>query len=130
MRKTLYTHLTSQAALTAIVPAIRWFGAGAVVDTPTKPFVVVRWIAPVRGDARGTFAHQLRLDCHEPRGSYAKSDALLLAVTPIMKAVQQLEGSDGRICQCDYLGHSGDQEDPTYGTSYRFSSWQVIGVQT
>lgn len=128
MRATLYGLLTGQAALTAIVPKERWYRAGNVVDTPVMPFVVMRWLAPVAGDARSTFAKQLRLEVHDKRGSYARCEQLLRLSRPLLAAVNDLVGSDGRITCLDYLGHSGDQEDSTYNTNMMFDSYQVIGV--
>jgi hypothetical protein len=134
MRKTLYAALTGAAPLTALVPPERWFQAGAVTDVPPTMFVVLRWLSPVPSSARGRFLNQLRIDVHDRRGSYSNIDAFLGSpdvgngVYGVMNGILQLDGIDGRITQCDYLGHSGDQEDETYGTNYKFSSWQVIGV--
>ncbi len=125
----MHQFLTAQLPLTALVPAARWYQAGNVVDAPTKPFVVLRWLAPVPGDARGSFAHQLRVDVHDNRGSYARIDAFNALVQPYLKAVRDLVGADGRIGQCDFLGLGGDQEDETYKTNYSFTSWQVMGVR-
>jgi hypothetical protein len=122
----MHQYLTSQSALTSIVPALRWYQAGNVVDVPQKPFVVVRWLAPV--PLAVSFGRQLRLDVHDNRGSYAHIDAFNKAVQPILNSVIDLQGSDGRVTECSYLGNGGDQEDETYGTNYSFTSWQVIGV--
>lgn len=134
MRQTIYQLLTGTPALVAHVPAGRWYQAGNVVDTPVKPFVVLRWLAPVPSDARGRFLKQLRIEHHAQRGSYALADAFLGSpdlnngVYAVMAGIANLVGLDGRITQADYLGHSGDQEDATYNTNMKFSSWRVIGV--
>lgn len=127
MRATMHQYLTSLPVLTDIVPPVRWYQAGNVVDTPVRPFVVVRWISPVA--LATSFGHQLRLDVHDNRGSYANIDSFRRAALTAMQDVEDLVGPDGRITQCDYLGHGGDQEDPDYGTNYSFTSWQVIGVE-
>jgi hypothetical protein len=99
-----------------------------------KPFVILRWLAPVTAAANGRFLNQLRVDVHDTRGSYKRIDGLLGSphkgdgVYGVLSALANHVGVDGRITQADYLGHSGDQEDPTYGTNFKFSSWQVIGV--
>lgn len=126
MRQTMHQYLLSQTALTAIVPAGSWKQAGAVIDNPPKPFVVVRWLAPVALAA--SFGRQLRLDVHDSRSSYQLIDAFNRAVQPILQGVQDLVGTDGRITQCDFLGTGGDQENEIYGTNFSFTSWQVIGV--
>lgn len=134
MRATIYSLLTGTPALTSVVPAGRWFNAGAVIDNPDKMFVVLRWIAPVPSNARGRFLNQLRVDVHDRRGSYSRIDALLGnpnsggGIYNVLSSVLDLDGTDGRVTQCDYLNHSGDQENETYSTNFKFSSWQVIGV--
>jgi hypothetical protein len=105
-----------------------------VVDSPVKPFVILRWLAPVPSAASGKFLKQLRIEHHGQRGSYAPADTFLGSpdrndgIYGAMAGISQLVGVDGRITQADYLGHSGDQEDPTYMTNMKFSSWRVIGV--
>lgn len=127
MRETVYGFLTGHAPLTAIVPVGWWYQSGAVVDKPQKPFVVLRWLAPVA--LATSFGHQLRIDVHDNRGSYQRIDQFRRLVTPLLSGTTQLEGSDGRVTEFSYLGHGGDQEDPDYGTNYGFTSWQVIGVE-
>jgi hypothetical protein len=134
MRATVYQYLTAQTALTALVPVARWYQAGAVVDTPKKPFVVLRWLAPVQANTPTRFLKQLRVDVHDQRGSYKNIDAFLGSpdrgdgVYGALSGLAQLVGVDGRITQAEYLGHSGDQEDPVYMTNFKFSSWRMIGV--
>jgi hypothetical protein len=136
MRKTLYTALTSASALTALVPAERWFEAGAVVDHPDKMFAVVRWLSPVPSTGSGRWLNQLRIDVHDKRGSYKRIEQLLGnpysggGIYDVLTGLVDFVGADGRITQCDYLNHSGDQESEEYGTNYKFTSWQVIGVTT
>jgi hypothetical protein len=129
MRATMHQLLIGTGALTALIPSERWFQAGSVTDVPRKPFVVERWLAPVSGAAKQTYLKQLRLDVHDNRGSYDLIDRFNAAVQPVLYAVSNLTGPDGRISQCDFLGLGGDQEDEVYGTNYSFSSWQVIGVR-
>lgn len=135
MRATIRNVLVANAPLLALVPADRWYVPGAVKDIPTKPFVVLRWLAPVTSAASGRFLKQLRVDVHDTRGSYARIESILgspdkgTGVYGVLNGLLDHVGVDGRITQCDYLGHSGDQEDDTYGTNYKFSSWQVIGVE-
>lgn len=128
MRKALIQLLATSAPLVAAIPTERWYAAGAVVDTPQTPFLVVRWLAPV--PISGQYAEQLRLDVHDDRGSYVRIDTVLRHIKTVLEPVEQYVGTDGRITQCDYTGHSGDQEDVDKGTGFKFCSWQVIGVAT
>ena len=45
----------------------------------------------------------------------------------VLSGVMDLVGTDGRVAQADYLGHSGDQEDIDYKANMKFSSWQISG---
>lgn len=134
MRATIRNVLLATPALSSAVPAARWYAPGAVVDNPPKPFVVLRWLAPVAGAATNAWLNQLRVDVHDNRGSYKNIDAILGSPTKgggvyaVLSGLLDHVGVDGRITQCDYLGHSGDEEDDTYMTNFKFSSWQVIGV--
>lgn len=133
MRETIRDLLVAQSPLLAIVPAERWYAAGAVIDKPVTPFVVLRWLAPVPSSS-GRWLNQLRVDVHDRRGSYLQIEQLLGnpysggGIYDVLAGVTDLVGTDARITQCDYLNHSGDQENEIYQTNFKFSSWQVIGV--
>ncbi len=133
MRATLRGLLVADVGLTALIPPERWFQQGAVVDVPPMPFAIIRWISPVRGDARGTFAHQLQIEVHDDRGNYARIDRILGGpyktggVYPILAGIADVSGVDGRIIQADYLGDSGDDQDGDYRSNMKQSRWQVIG---
>lgn len=134
MRATVRNLILAAPSMTAIIPAERWYSPGAVVDDPVRPFAVLRWLAPVTSEARGRLLNQLRVDVHDDRGSYLRIEQILGSPTKgggvfdIFSAVHDVIGVDGRITQMDFLGHSGDQEDSDYMTNFKFSSWQVIGV--
>lgn len=133
MRATIHQLLTGTPSLAALIPPLRWFQAGAVPDVPVKPFAVLRWISPVASEARGSFLHQLRVEVHDNRGSYARIDAVLGdpdrggGVWGVLAPLADFTGVDGRITQVDYLGDAGDQEDPVYKTNFKAQLWQVIG---
>lgn len=133
MRATIRDLIVANGPLTVLVPTERWFQAGSVVDVPPLPFAVLRWISPVSGDARGTFANQLRVDVHGKRGSYKPVDDILGGphrvggVYPILAGIMGHTGADGYIAQADYLGESGDDVDINFKSNFRYSSWQIIG---
>lgn len=134
MRATVRNLILATPALTALIPAERWYTPGSVIDTPVRPFAVLRWLAPVASEARGRSLNQLRVDVHDSRGSYKRIEQVLGSSTKgggifgLFSSVADHTGADGRISEMTFLGHSGDQEDDTYLTNYKFSSWQVIGV--
>jgi hypothetical protein len=134
MRKAVRELLVAQAALTAVIPAERWLQLGAVIDVPLKPFAILRWISPVSGDARGTWAHQFQVAIHDHRGSYSRIDALLggphqagPSVYTVMSGIMGYTGTDGYVMQADFLGNSGDDVDIDYKTNTKYSSWQIAG---
>lgn len=133
MRATVRNLLIGNAALTAFIPTERWFQVGNVLDVPRKPFAILRWITPVAADARGSFAHQLRVELYDERGSYKDLDAALggpyLAggVHGVLSAVLGHTGADGYIAQADFLGNSGDDVNVDYKANFKYSSWQIIG---
>jgi hypothetical protein len=135
MRQTIHQYLTGLSNLTDIVPAERWWTPGRVIDRPVLPFVVLRWLAPVQGNVSTRYMRQLRVDVHDTRGSYANIEALLgsedlsTGVYGALSGLAQHVGPDGRVTQCDYLGHSGDNESSDYNSNFMFSSWRVIGVE-
>lgn len=136
MRATIHQLLSGHASLTPLIPTDRWFQAGNVLDVPRKPFATLRWLAPVAGDARGSFSHQLQVAVYDKRASYSDIDRILGGphrsggVYPLLAGIIQLEGPDGRVTQADYLGDSGDQEDIDYKANFKYSSWQITGRTT
>jgi hypothetical protein len=122
----LYQALAASAPLVAAIPTERWFEAGAVPDTPETPFLVLRWLSPV--PLAPSWGEQLQVFVHDERGNYARIEAALKLVYARLISLEQYTGTDGRITQCDFTGHSGDQEDPDKRTNMKFNSWQVIGV--
>jgi hypothetical protein len=136
MRAIVHQLLSTDASLTPFIPTERWFQAGAILDVPRKPFAILRWLAPVGGAGRGTFAHQLQVAVYDDRGSYQDIDRILGGphrsggVYPLLAGIANLDGTDGRVTQADYLGDSGDQEDVDYKANLKYSSWQIIGRVT
>ena len=134
MRAAVRNLILANSTLVAAIPPERWYAPGAVVDTPVKPFAVLRWLAPVQSAARGSFLRQLRVDVHDNRGSYVRIQQILGSpdkndgVYGVFSQAFNHVGTDGRITEMNFLGHSGDQEDDVYKTNFMFSSWQVIGV--
>lgn len=135
MRATVRDLIIADTALTAFIPAERWFQLGSVLDVPVKPFAILRWITPVPGNASGSYAHQLRIELYEARGSYAKTDAALGGpyrtggLYDILCNAFGVTGSDGYIAQADFLGNSGDDVNVDYKANMKYSSWQIIGKE-
>lgn len=136
MKATIHQLITGSAPLTALIPTERWYTAGSVVDVPIKPFAILRWITPVAGAAKQTYAHQLRVEVYDNRGSYQEIGRILGGphrsggVFPLLAGISDLVGPDGRVTMADYLGESGDDVNVDYKANMRYSSWQIIGRTT
>lgn len=133
MRATIRDLIIAEPTLTAVIPPLRWFEAGAVIDVPAKPFAVLRWISPVAGDAKGSFAHQFQVQIFDNRGSYKRIEEILGGpyrtggVHEILAGIADVTGSDGRVTQADFLGYSGDDVDINTKSNTKYSMWQIIG---
>lgn len=135
MRATVRDLILANGALTALIPAERWLQVGNVIDVPLKPFAILRWITPVAGDAKGTYANQLRIEIYDKRpGSYKTVDQILGKPYPapsgiyaVMSGMMGITGSDGYVAQADFLGTSGDDVNADFKANFKYSSWQIIG---
>jgi hypothetical protein len=126
-RKALREWLVADPALTAVVPAARWVQRGAVVDIPSRPYVV---LADLGTDVRGTGVTGLfGVYVHDDRGSYLSIDDLLDLVKSRMESVQQFVGTDGRIVEASWQGHSEDVFDDPTNTNVKNSTYRVVGVK-
>lgn len=136
MRALVRNLLIADGALTAFIPPERWFQVGSVPDVPVKPFAILRWIAPVPGNAAGSLAHQLQVALYDHRGSYTRLDAAIGGpyrtggVYSILKPAMGITGVDGYLAQADYLGDGGDDVDVEFKANMKISSWQIIGRMT
>lgn len=136
MRATIHQLLSQDVGLTAFIPTERWFEQGAVIDVPVKPFAILRWISPVAGNARQSYAHQLQVQVYDNRGSYKRIDKILGGpyrsggVWALLAGIANLDGPDGRVTQADYLGAAGDDVDVDFKANTKYSSWQIIGRTT
>lgn len=136
MRAVIHQALVGDGALMALLPTERWFQQGSVIDVPRKPFAILRWIAAVPGNAQQSYAHQLQVQIYDDRGTYQDIDRILGGphrsggVWSILSGITNLEGADGRVTQCDYLGQSSDDVDVDFKANTKYSSWQIIGRTT
>lgn len=129
LRRTTFQLLTAQPALTALVPANRWFARGGQIDKSLTPYVVLAWVGTLTTGGRNS-TELLDVYAHDQIGSYTKIDQVLDLVQPVLLNAMYYRGVDGAefpLVQADYLGKSQDGVDQGNGTAFRFSSWKILG---
>jgi hypothetical protein len=127
IRATLYELLTTDATLTAVVPAERWYERSATTDTPPTPYAV---LADLGTDARaaGKFARLYGVYVHDDRGSYTRIDNALSLVRSRLESAAQYLGSDGRLVSATLQSTSDDSFDDATATNTKNSVFRVVGV--
>lgn len=123
--QTVYEWLTSDPAVAAELPAERWYGRGAVVDTPETPWGLLVHLSTIRlGGGRDVYPMQVAV--HDEPGSYVRIDMIQDLVVVRLKALAQFTGAGGvRVVQADYLGRGGEETDPDRRTIYKMTNWQL-----
>lgn len=123
IRATIWQLLTTDPAITALVPAERWFQRGSVVDTPITPYGV---LADLGTDTDPT--RQLYVAVHDERGSYVAIEGVLRLVRTRLEAAEQYGGSDGRLVSAKHLTTSEDVVDDATNTNVKSSIYRYLGV--
>lgn len=127
IRKTVWELLTTDAAITAVVPVERWYERSATQDTPQCPYAV---LADLGTDPRagGKFARLLGVYVHDERGNYGRIDTVLRLVRARLEAAEQYVGTDGRLVSAGFQSTSDDGFDDATATNTKNSVFRVVGV--
>lgn len=115
-RTWLYERLTTDAALTAIVPAASVHGAGSLLVPPDrKPFLIVNLAPLLRGPFPGVRWQDCTVWAHDEPGSYLRIDNILDQVERVLSP----SVSSGDYVQTVFQGRSQDLTDDALGTITR-----------
>lgn len=121
--------LVGDPAIGAQIDSERLYGVSAVLDTPERPYAVLRYLSSIRLGG-GKDAYPLMISVHDDPGSYERINLINGLVVPRMKGLVQFTGSTGvRVVQADYLGLGGEEQDPERGTIFRSTNWQLAVAQ-
>lgn len=127
-RAWLYTRLTNNAALTALVPADRIHAAGSLEwREAARPFIVVRLGVDNpelnEADAPHVTAQDAAVWVHDDPGSYKRIDEILTAVRHAVAG--QVTETGGIACM--WQGDSAELSDPDQGTIVRNTTYRLFG---
>jgi hypothetical protein len=126
MRALVLQAITSEPALTALIPADRWIQAGSLDEMPARPFAVIRLID---GTQTIVYSEQPRFEIwvHDDRGSYIKIDQILRLVRETLIAAVPMEDANYRIVDVDWTGNGPDLIDEGYNTNVRTARFTLTG---
>lgn len=140
VRTWAHAHVKGDAAITAIIPAVRIIGTSAIVEgtaPPDRPFMVIE--AGVADPYEGTreyrvggpdsgprvaLAHRLTFWVHNEPGDYETVDDVIALLRTRMMSAGPDPGN--HILECRFVQESEDLPDDGFGTITRFSRWQVV----
>lgn len=129
MRSIIREILIGNEELTAIIPAERWYGAGAVSEdnTPASPFAVMRFGVVDRGMAE-IHRGNVTIWIHDTRGTYRTVDNVLSLIAGILDGREHVSDALGNeLIRAEWLNTSGDLFDTGYRTITRNATYNVVG---
>jgi hypothetical protein len=126
MRALLYQWLTTNAQLTAIIPADRWIQQGAMDDPPARPFAVVGFTDRPRTDV-GSAQPRVAIWVHDDRGSYSTIDTVIELLEVLLPEATPLVSATHRIADIRWDASSADLTDDGYSTNTRNAQFILTG---
>jgi hypothetical protein len=136
MRKLIYDLITTDPEITARVPADRWVQGSALLNTPERPYGVIRFggqlRAMTRPDGSGIRTVRLEVWVHHDRGSFIFIDDTLKIIRTKLLAAEQLtrvrdDGSTVYLIQALWENDSPDMFDQDTMTNAKATIFEVVG---
>lgn len=127
MRAIVRGFIIGRPEIVELIPADRWFEGGAVIDTPTKPFGVLKFGGTFRGMGP-VRVNRLEVVVHAERGSFDLIDTVLLRSKLAFADAVHLRraGSDVEVMQVDWVSDSPDLFDAEHRSNTRSSQYDLI----
>lgn len=111
------------------LPAERWYGSGAVVDTPPRPFAEIRFGGRFPGVA-AVRRRRLEVWIHDDEGSYDRIEEWIQFVKGVLDGAAHLtDGSGNEVILCSWVNDSTDLYDGGYRTNCLMSAFDVVGKE-
>lgn len=136
MRKLIFSRLSTDAALAALVPAARIFQDSAFGTEPgaassvNKPFLIYRVLITTT-DIIPARTVNVQVWAHDSPGSFLRIDAILAAVTRALTTTPAGAAGDGTsLLAIEWAGDSGDQYDPDLNTINRNATFRCVATRT
>lgn len=129
-RAWVYSRLTTDPTLTAVVPSTAIFGAGALVRVPRpRPFLVILMsnvLSGLRGDDQSAAtSQQMSVAVHDKPGDYQRIDSVIEIVRARLESEQGLALGGGITAQ--WQGVGPDSADDQMGTLVKMAEFRLIG---
>lgn len=109
------------------MPPEHWFGSGAIIDTPRRPFAEIRFGGRFPGMAV-VKRRRLEVWIHDDEGDYGRIEEWLKHVKSRLDGVEhQSDEAGNEIILCTWISDSTDLYDDGYRTNCMMSAFDVIG---
>lgn len=128
MRELVYGLTARDPDLNLLIPEDRWYSAGAVEDTPSRPFAVMRYGVRTRGMG-DVLRIPLTFWVHQERGSFDTVDAVIQRIKVVLGQSSGTVQGSTVLVSADWSGDGEDLQDPAYRTNVRTSGWTLIGKE-
>jgi len=126
MRELMYGLIARDPDLNLLIPEERWYSSGGMIDTPVRPFAVMRFGVRSRG-VGDTRRVPFTVWVHQEKGSFDIVDAVIRRIKVILEqSAGIVQGSTVLVC-ADWSGDSEDLQDPEHRTNVRTTGWTLIG---
>jgi hypothetical protein len=113
----------------ADIPAERWFGSGAVLDVPPRPFAEIRFGGRVRGMAQVN-RRRLEVWIHDEEGDYDRIEKWIRYVKGVLDGAGHVgDGVGNEIISCEWLSDSTDLYDSGYRTNCMSTTFELVGKE-
>lgn len=126
MRELVRNLMISDASLVGYIPAERWLEGGSVVDTPDRPFAIMR----LSGTFRGLGPIQkgrVEFRVHDERGNFETIDAVIRRIKAVMEPAEQVQTHGAELIRAEWLSDSPDLYDDGFRTNMRSTGFDLTG---
>jgi hypothetical protein len=136
MRTLIYELLTSDPDITAAIPPERWVQGSALLNTPERPYGVIRFGGFLRGitraDGSGIRTARLEVWVHRDRGSFVDIDATVRLVRKKLLTAKDIsrtrdDGSTVYMMEAIWENDSPDMFDQDTLTNAAGTIFEVVG---
>jgi hypothetical protein len=127
IRELVRSRIINTGALTAIIPADRWYGSHGMVDTPgPRPFAEIRFGGIFKG-VGGVTRRRLEIWIHDEEGTYATIDTVIGLLKTSFDGATHISDANSEIIQADWVSDSTDLYDDGYRTITKVTGFDLVG---
>lgn len=128
MRALLRGLLIANVKLIAEIPAERWIEGGSVVDTPPRPFAVIRFGGVFRGVPKSLVGtRRAEIWIHDEPGTYTKIDSIIAEIKRTIDGVGPIKDEHSSISEIAWVSDSTDLFDDGYKTITKSTGFDITG---